>query len=105
MNIKSRHIKIENPAPVIAMETNSKTTMLAISQQGEHTTDAILSLIDMASLKEMQVIERYDLNSIPSMAFSFVQDILLYSKNDHYVEIFDLRELKLTNSVECDRNR
>ncbi|MBE7169598.1 MAG: hypothetical protein INR73_03365 [Williamsia sp.] len=98
-------ININHSLPIIAMDANAGSTLLAVSQQGATEKDPILTLIDLKTRKEIHIIEHYDLNSIPSLAFSHTQDLLLYSKNDEQVEIFDLKKRSITDSIVTSRNR
>jgi WD40 repeat protein len=56
-------------------------------------------------LETVKIIEKYNDNSIYSLAFTADSAYLLFSKDDYVVHVMDIRERKLVNAIETSYNR
>lgn len=102
---KRLSVKLKGKGGVRALAVSSDGKLLAVAQHGFKYGDAILSLLDATTLGTIEILERYNDNSIYALAFTADDAYLIFSKDDYVVHVMDVSKRKLVNAIETSYNR
>lgn len=106
MTTNSKKIALKDATAITALDIHEGVQLIAIGQQADTKGKVILSLFNADSLELVSIVETYNNNYIPAVAFSRDGKILFYSRDDDMVLLFDTVKLKgMDYFIDNEKNR